>query len=373
MTIPPPGQLAALEPAVAGWLGRVLPGPRITGVTSLGGGHRNRNLLIATAAGPAYVLRLYGPGPVTEPDPVAARTCAVEAALARRLRGVAPVPEVVAAGPALGILSPAELTGLRELARRWEPLARGQRGTGPVRPGRPADQAGRPPVLRPRGHRDQEPARSVAGRLGGTGRPDHLRPALVTRANRVTLKRAITGGLMAAAAQEPEMTPLAYGHLRTSQADRERAIDVLKAAFAEGRLDQEEYVERMGQVHASRTYAELAALTADLPVGPLGTLPIAAGTALVPAPSAAPSSPASRTARPVSALAVAALLFGVASVAVPGLLPASVGAVLLCVMALGRLGADGQRGAGLALTGGALGLLGAMGSMYMVTMFPYFH
>jgi Domain of unknown function (DUF1707) len=173
---------------------------------------------------------------------------------------------------------------------------------------------------------------------------------------------------MAAAAQEPEMTPLACGHLRTSQADRERAIDVLKAAFAEGRLDQEEYVERMGQAHASRTYAELAALTADLPVGPLGTLPIAAGTALVQAPA-----PASRTARPVSGLAVAALLFGVASVAVPGLLPASVGAVLLCVMALGRLGADGQRGAGLALAGGALGLLGAMGSMYMVTTFPYFH
>jgi Domain of unknown function (DUF1707) len=173
---------------------------------------------------------------------------------------------------------------------------------------------------------------------------------------------------MAAAAQEPEMTPLAYGHLRTSQADRERAIDVLKAAFAEGRLDQEEYVERMGQAHASRTYAELAALTADLPVGPLGTLPIAAGTALVQASSPVP---ASRTARPVSALALAALLFGVASVALPGLLPASVAAVLLCVMALGRL--EGQRGAGLALAGGALGILGAMGSMYVVTMFPYFH
>jgi Domain of unknown function (DUF1707) len=168
------------------------------------------------------------------------------------------------------------------------------------------------------------------------------------------------------------MTPPGHGQLRSSHADRERAADVLKAAFAEGRLDQDEYTERVGQVHASHTYAELAALTADLPVGPLGTLPIAAGTALVQASTPAPA-PAPRTARPVSALAVAALLFGVASVALPGLLPASVGAVLLCVMALGRLGADGQRGAGLALAGGALGLLGALGSMYVVTMFPYFH
>jgi hypothetical protein len=68
------------------------------------------------------------------------------------------------------------------------------------------------------------------------------------------------------------MAPLGYGHMRSAQADRERAIDVLKAAFAEGRLDQDEYAGRVGQVYASRTYGELAALTADLPAGPLGTL-----------------------------------------------------------------------------------------------------
>jgi hypothetical protein len=69
------------------------------------------------------------------------------------------------------------------------------------------------------------------------------------------------------------MAPLGYGQMRAAQADRERAIDVLKAAFAEGRLDQDEYAGRVGQVYASRTYGELSALTADLPVGPLGTLP----------------------------------------------------------------------------------------------------
>lgn len=68
------------------------------------------------------------------------------------------------------------------------------------------------------------------------------------------------------------MAPLSYGQMRAAHADRERAIDVLKAAFAEGRLDKDEYDGRVGQVYASRTYAELATLTADLPAGPLGTL-----------------------------------------------------------------------------------------------------
>ena len=46
-----------------------------------------------------------------------------------------------------------------------------------------------------------------------------------------------------------------HGHLRASHADRERAIDVLKAAFAEGRLDTGEFTDRVGQVQVSRTYA----------------------------------------------------------------------------------------------------------------------
>src|ERR1700734_3193079 len=74
--------------------------------------------------------------------------------------------------------------------------------------------------------------------------------------------------------------PDGYGSMRSSSADRERGIDVLKAAFAEGRLTRDEFEERSGQVYRSQTYAELAALTADLPVGPLG----AAGLAQMPYP-----------------------------------------------------------------------------------------
>jgi Domain of unknown function (DUF1707) len=41
-------------------------------------------------------------------------------------------------------------------------------------------------------------------------------------------------------------------------------IDVLKATFVHGRLTMDEFDARVGQTFASRTYAELAALTADI-------------------------------------------------------------------------------------------------------------
>jgi hypothetical protein len=55
------------------------------------------------------------------------------------------------------------------------------------------------------------------------------------------------------------------GHLRAAHADRERVVASLKAAFVQGRLDTDELGARVGQALAARTYAELAALTADLP------------------------------------------------------------------------------------------------------------
>jgi uncharacterized protein DUF1707 len=59
----------------------------------------------------------------------------------------------------------------------------------------------------------------------------------------------------------------ARGHLRASHADREQLIVTLKAAFVQGRLTKDELDVRVGQAFAARTYADLAALTADLPAG----------------------------------------------------------------------------------------------------------
>jgi hypothetical protein len=59
-----------------------------------------------------------------------------------------------------------------------------------------------------------------------------------------------------------------HGRLRASHADREQAIDALKAAFVQGRLTKDEFDVRIGRALASRTYAYLASLTADIPGRP---------------------------------------------------------------------------------------------------------
>ncbi|MGH3187499.1 MAG: DUF1707 SHOCT-like domain-containing protein [Streptosporangiaceae bacterium] len=58
-----------------------------------------------------------------------------------------------------------------------------------------------------------------------------------------------------------------------ASADRERAVGVLRAGFAEGRLTQDEFTDRVAGAYAARTYSELWALTADLPSGPLPVPP----------------------------------------------------------------------------------------------------
>jgi hypothetical protein len=57
------------------------------------------------------------------------------------------------------------------------------------------------------------------------------------------------------------------GRLRASHADRDQVIETLKVAFVQGRLDRDEFDLRVDQTFASRTYAELAAVTADIPAG----------------------------------------------------------------------------------------------------------
>jgi hypothetical protein len=58
-----------------------------------------------------------------------------------------------------------------------------------------------------------------------------------------------------------------YGRMRTSRADREQAIDTLKAAYVQGRLTKDELDERLARALVPLTHAELTALTEDLPDG----------------------------------------------------------------------------------------------------------
>jgi Domain of unknown function (DUF1707) len=57
------------------------------------------------------------------------------------------------------------------------------------------------------------------------------------------------------------------GYLRASHADREQVIDMLKVAFAHGRLTKSELDVGVGQALAARTYAELAAVTVGISAG----------------------------------------------------------------------------------------------------------
>ena len=80
-----------------------------------------------------------------------------------------------------------------------------------------------------------------------------------------------------------DVGPAGRGRIRASHADREQAIEVLKAAFVQDRLTRDELDARAGRALTARTCAELAAVTADIPAVP--SAPTAAGSArpLVPA------------------------------------------------------------------------------------------
>jgi len=144
------------------------------------------------------------------------------------------------------------------------------------------------------------------------------------------------GGYQMQARMNPAMSP----GMRAASADRERAVDVLKAGFAEGRLTQDEYNERMNRAYASRTYAELIALTADLPAGAM--------PAAYPMPLYQP--PAS-----TNSLARASLVLGVAEFFTMGL--TAIPAIICGHMAKREMRQTGQRGDGLATSGLVLGYM----------------
>jgi hypothetical protein len=89
------------------------------------------------------------------------------------------------------------------------------------------------------------------------------------------------------------------GHLRASHADRELVIGILKTAFVQGMLAKDEFDQRVDRTLASQTYADLAALTADLPAGLTAARP--------PQPASAQGEP--RIPRAGRVLAVATILY----------------------------------------------------------------
>ena len=136
-------------------------------------------------------------------------------------------------------------------------------------------------------------------------------------------------------------------------ADRERTIDVLKAAFGEGRLTKEEFDSRSARVLAARTYADLHAIVADLPAGPSGPVMPYLGYY-----------PAMMPPQPTSGLAIGAMVCGIAELFTLGF--AAVPAVILGHLARAQIKRTGERGDGMAIAGLVLGYLGIAGWLLVI-------
>jgi hypothetical protein len=147
--------------------------------------------------------------------------------------------------------------------------------------------------------------------------------------------------------QQPR--PMQPGMLAAT-ADRERTADVLKAAFIEGRLSQEEFDARSARVMAARTYADLNAVIADLPAGPGGAV--------------APYFPAMVPLPPTSGLAIGSLVCAIAELPTLGF--AAIPAVILGHLARAQIKQTGERGDGMAVAGLILGYMAIVGWAFVL-------
>ncbi len=160
---------------------------------------------------------------------------------------------------------------------------------------------------------------------------------------------------------QPYARPPGYGQgfgqpgMLASAADRERTLDVLKAAYGEGRLTKDEYETRAGRTMAARRYADLTAIVADLPAGPIGPpVPYQPGYyPLVPAP-------------PTNGLAIGSLVCGILEFFTLGI--ASIPAVILGHLARGQIKRSGERGDGMAITGLILGYMAIAGWVLIIVI-----
>ncbi|KUN76306.1 DUF1707 and DUF4190 domain-containing protein [Streptomyces griseoruber] len=142
-----------------------------------------------------------------------------------------------------------------------------------------------------------------------------------------------------------------------SHADRERAVDVLRAGFGEGRLQQDEFEKRVQRAYQARTVGELQLVISDLPQGPMAVPPaLAAPTAFGP--------PVPRTflpapPPPTNGKAVGSLVCGVLTTMSMGL--TGIPAVILGHKARAEMRRSGEGGEGFALAGLILGYLSVAG------------
>jgi len=74
-----------------------------------------------------------------------------------------------------------------------------------------------------------------------------------------------------------EVSPTGHGELRASHEDRDAVVEQLRTAAGDGRLTADELDGRLELALTARTYGELAALIADLPVAEAAGLAVTGG------------------------------------------------------------------------------------------------
>ncbi|GLW71273.1 hypothetical protein Kpho02_35720 [Kitasatospora phosalacinea] len=177
--------------------------------------------------------------------------------------------------------------------------------------------------------------------------------------------------------QQPwQPAPTPQSAMRAANSDRERTVDVLKAAFAEGRLTAAEYEQRMSATYQASTYGQLAALVADLPSGPM-VQPFGAPVPVVP-PTFMPA-PLPRVPTRHNGLAVASATIGCLTLPGAGFTAAIAGPVGLVALgvagtaavvvghrARAQLRTTGEDGDGLAVLGLIMGWLSLVVMLLLV-------
>lgn len=164
------------------------------------------------------------------------------------------------------------------------------------------------------------------------------------------------GGEVSHAAPQPWGGPSTPSML-ASHADRERAVDVLRAGYGEGRMEKAEFDRRVGRAYAARTVGELALLVVDLPQGPVPQAAVVMGV-----PRTFLPLPRPRT----NGKAVGAAVCGLLCLPAFGL--TGIPAVILGHSARTEIERTGERGDGLALTGLVLGWLSIAGWAVLLTL-----
>jgi DUF1707 SHOCT-like domain len=129
------------------------------------------------------------------------------------------------------------------------------------------------------------------------------------------------------------------GGIRASDHDRESAVEVLREAYAAGRLDLDEFDQRTTAAYSAKTWGDLRELTSDLPDGPKLGADLSATAQEAPAPAAVDAGMQYESRRPFVPMLPMALVW----LAIAAAAHASAAVIPLILLALFALRTAGWR------------------------------